>query len=151
MEIKQTVLKIKGMNKDLSYSAYNPEFSWHNHNIRLTPREENDLMSITNERGNLKLSLNAQILSMYNSAFVNYVNGFKIIKYKYISEFVNYIIGTKPTIYSYISSFNNYIYQTIPSTYSYSSEFIDYNESVSPRIYSYVSIFNNYINQLIFA
>ena len=55
MQIKDTTLKIKGMNKDLSYSAFNPEFSWDNHNIRLTARDGNDLMSITNEKGNLQL------------------------------------------------------------------------------------------------
>ena len=43
------------MNKDLSYSAFDPKYSWHNKNIRLTARDNNDLLSITNEKGTLEL------------------------------------------------------------------------------------------------
>lgn len=58
MEIRSSQYKIRGMNKDLSYSAFDPKFSWHNKNVRLTARDNNDLLSVTNEKGNLSLSLN---------------------------------------------------------------------------------------------
>jgi hypothetical protein len=40
------------MRKDDSYSSFNPEYSLYNKNIRLTARNANDLLSITNEKGN---------------------------------------------------------------------------------------------------
>ena len=55
MQIKSQIYKVKGMRKDDSYSSFNPEFSWDNHNIRLTARDNNDLLSVTNEKGNLAL------------------------------------------------------------------------------------------------
>ena len=58
MQIKQSVYKIKGMRKDDSYSSFNPEYSWDNKNIRLTARDSNDLLSVTNEKGNSQLSFN---------------------------------------------------------------------------------------------
>lgn len=42
---------IKGMQRDLSVSKFNPEFAYENMNIRLTARENNTLMSVTNEKG----------------------------------------------------------------------------------------------------
>lgn len=56
MQIKGSQYKIKGMNKDLSYSAFNPEYSWENKNIRLTARDNNDLLSVTNEKGTLAVN-----------------------------------------------------------------------------------------------
>ena len=58
MQIKQSVFKIKGMRRDDSYSSFNPEYSWGNKNIRLTARDGNDLLSVTNEKGNSQLSFN---------------------------------------------------------------------------------------------
>lgn len=55
MVIKNAQYKVQGMNKDLSYSAFDPKYSWHNKNIRLTARDNNDLLSITNEKGTLEL------------------------------------------------------------------------------------------------
>ena len=55
MKISSQVYKPKGMRRDESYSAFNPEFSWDNHNIRLTARDNNDLLSVTNENGTLEL------------------------------------------------------------------------------------------------
>lgn len=43
---------IKGMQRDLSVSKFNPEFAFENMNIRITARENNTLLSITNEKGN---------------------------------------------------------------------------------------------------
>ena len=52
---KQIQLKIKGMQRDLSASAFNPEYAYENKNIRIMPTDESTLLSIINERGN-KLS-----------------------------------------------------------------------------------------------
>ena len=49
--------KTKGMNKDMSVSAFNPEFAFENLNIRLATNEGNTMMSWVNERGPKKLRL----------------------------------------------------------------------------------------------
>ena len=45
------------MNKDMSVSAFNPEFAFENFNIRLATNEGNTMMSWVNERGPKKLRL----------------------------------------------------------------------------------------------
>ena len=47
--------KTKGMNQDLSVSAFNPEFSFENINLRLSTNENNTQLSWVNERGTLPL------------------------------------------------------------------------------------------------
>ena len=56
MKINSQTYKIKGMRRDESYSSFSPEFSWENHNIRLTAMNSNDLLGLTNERGNSLVS-----------------------------------------------------------------------------------------------
>lgn len=51
MKKKQQRYVIKGMNKDLSISKGNNEYSFHNYNIRIDVDEDNSLLSITNEKG----------------------------------------------------------------------------------------------------
>jgi len=51
MAKKLMSFKTKGMNRDLSVSAFNSEFSFENHNLRLSTNEGNTLMSWVNERG----------------------------------------------------------------------------------------------------
>ena len=43
--------KTKGMNRDMSVSAFNPEFAFENVNLRLATNEGNTMMSWVNERG----------------------------------------------------------------------------------------------------
>ena len=45
------IWKPKGMNKDLSVSAFNPEFVYENKNLRLSTNEHNTLLSWVNEKG----------------------------------------------------------------------------------------------------
>lgn len=52
MEIKATQLIPRGMNQDLSISKFTPELSYENKNIRITPRDNNSLLSIETEKGN---------------------------------------------------------------------------------------------------
>ena len=47
--------KTKGMNQDLSVSAFNPEFSFENMNLRLSTNEGNTLMSWVNEKGTKRI------------------------------------------------------------------------------------------------
>lgn len=49
--------KTKGMNRDLSVSAFNPEFAFENMNLRLSTNEGNTLMSWVNEKGTLSIGL----------------------------------------------------------------------------------------------
>jgi len=46
---------IKGMQRDLSASKFNPDYAYENMNIRITAREGKNLLSITNEKGNLEM------------------------------------------------------------------------------------------------
>jgi hypothetical protein len=50
-------VNVKGMNKDLSISKFNPQFIYHGYNIRLDSVEDNTLMTITNEKGNKKIDI----------------------------------------------------------------------------------------------
>lgn len=52
MAIKASYHVIKGMQKDLSLSKFNPEFCFDAQNIRITARENDTLLAVTNEKGN---------------------------------------------------------------------------------------------------
>lgn len=54
---KQSGWKTKGMNRDLSVSAFNPEFAFENMNLRLSTNEGNTLMSWVNEKGTKPLAM----------------------------------------------------------------------------------------------
>lgn len=55
MPAKAQQFVFKGMNRDLSPSKADPQFSFENHNIRITSRGDSTLFSITNERGTSQL------------------------------------------------------------------------------------------------
>ena len=61
MAKKQSAFKTKGMNRDLSVSAFNPEFSFENKNLRLSTNDDNTTMSWVNERGTLPLDLYKEV------------------------------------------------------------------------------------------
>ena len=61
MEKKAAIWKTKGMNRDLSVSAFNSEFSFENHNLRLSTNDDNTLMSWVNERGPMRITLDIDI------------------------------------------------------------------------------------------
>lgn len=50
--------KTKGMNRDMSVSAFSPEFSFENMNLRLSTNEDNTMMSWVTERGPKNLTFN---------------------------------------------------------------------------------------------
>jgi hypothetical protein len=61
MAKKLSAWKTKGMNRDLSVSAFNPEFAFENRNLRLSTNEGNTQMSWVNEKGTAEISLDTQI------------------------------------------------------------------------------------------
>lgn len=54
---KVVQFKTKGMQRDLSASAFNSEYSYENKNVRVMPTDESTLLSLINERGNKKSSI----------------------------------------------------------------------------------------------
>ena len=46
--------KTKGMQRDLSASAFNSEYAYENKNVRVMPTDESTLLSLINEKGNKK-------------------------------------------------------------------------------------------------
>lgn len=54
---KQISFKTKGMQRDLSASAFNSGYSYENKNVRVMPTDESTLLSLINERGNKKSSI----------------------------------------------------------------------------------------------
>lgn len=63
--------KTKGMNRDMSVSAFNPEFAFENLNIRLATNEGNTMMSWVNERGPKKLRLRVDTKPWATENFVD--------------------------------------------------------------------------------
>ena len=51
---KVVQFKTKGMQRDLSASAFNSEYSYENKNVRVMPTDESTLLSLINEKGNKK-------------------------------------------------------------------------------------------------
>ena len=55
--IKSIVFKTKGMQRDLSASAFNSEYAYENKNVRVMPTDGSTLLSLINEKGNKKSSI----------------------------------------------------------------------------------------------
>lgn len=54
---KQVIFKTKGMQRDLSASAFNSGYSYENKNVRVMPTDESTLLSLINEKGNKKSNI----------------------------------------------------------------------------------------------
>lgn len=54
---KQISFKTKGMQRDMSVSAFNSDFSYENKNVRVMPTDESTLLSLINEKGNKKSNI----------------------------------------------------------------------------------------------
>lgn len=61
MEQKQFTLINRGMNRDLSVSKTGESSAYENVNIRITAQENDTLLSVTNERGNMEIDLGDSI------------------------------------------------------------------------------------------
>ena len=57
MAKKLMSFKTKGMNRDLSVSAFNPEFAFENMNLRISTNEGNTMLSWVNEKGTKEVTL----------------------------------------------------------------------------------------------
>lgn len=55
--IKFATFKTKGMQRDLSASAFNSEYAYENKNVRIMPTDESTLLSLINEKGNKKSNI----------------------------------------------------------------------------------------------
>ena len=58
--------KTRGMNRDLSVSAFNPEFAFENRNLRLSTNENNTMLSWVNEKGTKEAVITYQYLNANN-------------------------------------------------------------------------------------
>lgn len=57
MALKKEQHFFKGMQRDLSVSKFNPEYAFDAQNIRITAREHDTLLSVSNEKGNKEIPL----------------------------------------------------------------------------------------------
>ena len=55
--IKQEIHQIRGMQRDLTVAKFSPEFAFDAMNIRITARENDTLLAVTNEKGTLNIPL----------------------------------------------------------------------------------------------
>lgn len=79
--IKSSTHTIKGIQRDLTVSKFSSEFAFDAQNIRITARDHNTLLSITNEKGNKEI-----ILKDANKD-VTGING-TVIGYNVLNEYV---------------------------------------------------------------
>ena len=61
MKQKQFVLQNKGMNRDTSISKVGESSAYENRNIRVLARDNDTLLSVTNERGTKEVSLGSNV------------------------------------------------------------------------------------------
>lgn len=57
MKQKITVFQNRGMTRDISISKQNHELAYENFNIRITAKDHDSLLSVTNERGNVPIDI----------------------------------------------------------------------------------------------
>ena len=73
--------KTKGMNRDMSVSAFNPEFAFENVKLRLVTNEGNTMMSWVNERGTKKMTLHVATglweENFGNKKYIDYITGIR--------------------------------------------------------------------------
>lgn len=91
-----------GMQRDLSISKQKPEFLWDAHNIRLTAREGDTMLSITNEKGTSEIS---------NVSFIGKFLGYCVLD-NYLVVFTADIDNNTDYIYR-IDKNNNYKQETL--------------------------------------
>ena len=80
MPISTDLHQIKGMQKDISVSKASSEFAFDAKNIRITARDSNTMLSITNEKGNKEIPL-------YSGGIPTSIEG-TIIGYNILKDFI---------------------------------------------------------------
>ena len=96
---KISAWKTKGMNRDLSVSAFNPEFSFENMNLRLATNEGNTLLSWVNEKSTGRIQLRGTNVTIGNNTIPGSVVGTAVLN-NYLVLFVHN--GTTDYIYRLI-------------------------------------------------
>ena len=92
MAIQVEQHQFRGMQRDLTRSKFSPEFAFDAMNIRLTAREDNTLMAVTNEKGTKEIPL----YEAGNPAIIEgTIIGYNVLN-NYITLFTN---GDKDRIY----------------------------------------------------
>lgn len=103
--------KTKGMNRDMSVSAFNPEFAFENHNLRLSTNEGNTMMSWVNERGpkELKLHIDTKPWSSDESSgkYVNSIVGTPLGTAVLNHQLVLFTIDSNKNCYIYVFKESN--------------------------------------------
>lgn len=98
MASKNQTYTIKGMQRDLSVSKFNPEYAYENYNIRITSRgNKGSLLSVTNERGTKVIpssDLGGTFLG--GTTLNNYLILFTINKINGNSEIIRYNFSQNP-------------------------------------------------------
>ena len=93
MALKKEQHYFKGMQRDLSVSKFNPEYAFDAQNIRITARENNTLLTVTNEKGNKEVPLKD------SSGAVISIDGV-LLGYNVLNQYVTlFTKGTKDNIY----------------------------------------------------
>lgn len=57
MQPKTQTFMVKGMRRDLSKGLFDSNYAFEIKNMRITTREDNTLLSLTNEKGNLEIAV----------------------------------------------------------------------------------------------
>jgi len=109
MEIKSNTYKIRGMNKDLSYKSFNPNYSFDNKNIRLTARGDNGSLRVSNESGNKINCFKFKILNLSYSYSIKMFKVFRNILYSFKQSISEYINIERNILYSFKQSISEYI------------------------------------------
>ena len=65
MALKQSQHVIQGMSRDTAVSKSSPKYAFDALNIRITARDDNTLLSVTNEKGNKEVPVNHEITGTY--------------------------------------------------------------------------------------
>lgn len=81
---KNVSFKVKGMQRDLSASAFNSEYAYENKNVRIMPTDESTLLSLINEKGNKLTNI---------SGVGNYIKGIPIGQSMINNELVIFAAG----------------------------------------------------------
>lgn len=168
--IKQDVHVVKGMQKDLSVSKASNEFVFDAYNIRITARENNTLLSVTNEKGNLEKSISLTKSGVIGNLIDEVSNGISSeypvendidVLVKYISIYNNKKESKKVTIkkgtsFSPISTRGISIYEMVILSEDIDDKYIYYtkydntllklsNDSTIPGIYLGHAVINDYL------
>ena len=123
--------KTRGMNKDLSVSAFNPEFAFENMNLRLSTNENNTLLSWVNEKGTSKIKLlgsNGEFsiqgtpigTAILNHKLVLFTHGEQ--DYIYVLEYIDSSIPSMTVTELYIGDLNFDTEHPLETIVNYESE-----------------------------